>query len=42
MSSGKSGNLFPNIVKDFITPGPKMSKRIAEKKRGRQIIFFTP
>ena len=32
MSSGKSGNPFPNIVKDFITPGPKRSKRIAERK----------
>ena len=32
MSSGKSGNPFPNTFKDFITPGPKRSKRIAERK----------
>ena len=32
MSSGNSGNPFPIIVRDLITPGPKRSKRIAYKK----------
>ena len=33
MSSGNSGNPFPNIVSNLLTPGLKRSKRIAEKER---------
>ena len=32
MSSGNSGNPFPNIVSNLLTPGLKRSKRLAEKR----------
>ena len=37
MSSGNSGNPFPSIVRDLLTPGPKRTKRIAEKKEAGRL-----
>ena len=40
MSSGNSGNPFPNIVSNMLTPGLKRFKRLAEKcKAGRHHLY---